>query len=228
MGVYSCVVAQPPAPGAVDLNQTPLSYLEKQTLRTDIFRLDGDKLERVVEIIQANLPPNQNAENDDEIEIDIDQLNIPTLRTLQKYVRECLGGGDGGGGGGDAALDSLKRRRDGDDDGNGGGGGAGADDHATKKHHADLAAPFVDPGADFYSAADAVVTHGEAEMPSFSDGKVLVLFFALCPVVRLCCVVVLACSIVLLLCLGLCVFSHPCISRSVSLRPMPVAAPPWT
>eukprot|EP00472_Partenskyella_glossopodia_P011362 CAMPEP_0197524370 /NCGR_PEP_ID=MMETSP1318-20131121/9069_1 /TAXON_ID=552666 /ORGANISM="Partenskyella glossopodia, Strain RCC365" /LENGTH=608 /DNA_ID=CAMNT_0043077311 /DNA_START=86 /DNA_END=1915 /DNA_ORIENTATION=+ len=64
----------------------PLSYKEKQTLRQDIINLDQEKLDAVVEIITRRMPHLCQGDDDD-MEIDIDQLDIPTLRELQQHVR---------------------------------------------------------------------------------------------------------------------------------------------
>eukprot|EP00468_Gymnochlora_sp_CCMP2014_P014486 CAMPEP_0167767374 /NCGR_PEP_ID=MMETSP0110_2-20121227/16014_1 /TAXON_ID=629695 /ORGANISM="Gymnochlora sp., Strain CCMP2014" /LENGTH=487 /DNA_ID=CAMNT_0007655805 /DNA_START=273 /DNA_END=1736 /DNA_ORIENTATION=+ len=64
----------------------PLKYEEKHKLRRDILSLEPGMLQTVVEIIGRRMPQlHQNDE--DEMEIDIDQLDIPTLRELQQFVR---------------------------------------------------------------------------------------------------------------------------------------------
>ena len=50
----------------------------------------GDKLGRVVAIIQEREPSLRSA-NADEIEIDFEQLQPATLRELERYVNEILG-----------------------------------------------------------------------------------------------------------------------------------------
>mmetsp|Transcript_12994 Transcript_12994/g.25473 ORF Transcript_12994/g.25473 Transcript_12994/m.25473 type:complete len:525 (-) Transcript_12994:117-1691(-) len=75
-------------PSKVSKNQ-PLTYKEKQQLKKDILGLSAEKLPEVVEIISRRMPQlNQGGE--DEVEIDIDQLDIPTLRELQQHVRRTL------------------------------------------------------------------------------------------------------------------------------------------
>jgi hypothetical protein len=66
-----------------------LTQKEKQQLKDDIFKLPSTALGPVVEIISKAMP--QSMQNDeDEMEIDIDKLDIPTLRELQDYIRKSL------------------------------------------------------------------------------------------------------------------------------------------
>jgi hypothetical protein len=74
----------------------PLSQFEKQQLKDDIFKLPSHKLGPVVEIISKAMPKTEQKDDADEIEIDIDKLDIPTLRELQNYVKKALGGAAGG------------------------------------------------------------------------------------------------------------------------------------
>lgn len=67
----------------------PMSYDEKRQLSLDINKLPGDKLGRVVHIIQTREPSLKNS-NPDEIEIDFETLKPSTLRELEKYVSSCL------------------------------------------------------------------------------------------------------------------------------------------
>ncbi|XP_068177120.1 bromodomain-containing protein 4-like isoform X2 [Antennarius striatus] len=67
----------------------PMSYEEKRQLSLDINKLPGDKLGRVVHIIQTREPSLKNS-NPDEIEIDFETLKPSTLRELEKYVFTCL------------------------------------------------------------------------------------------------------------------------------------------
>lgn len=67
----------------------PMSYEEKRQLSLDINKLPGDKLGRVVHIIQTREPSMKNS-NPDEIEIDFETLKPSTLRELEKYVSTCL------------------------------------------------------------------------------------------------------------------------------------------
>ncbi|XP_052657332.1 bromodomain testis-specific protein [Harpia harpyja] len=67
----------------------PMNYDEKRQLSLDINRLPGDKLGKVVHIIQSREPSLRNS-NPDEIEIDFETLKASTLRELEKYVATCL------------------------------------------------------------------------------------------------------------------------------------------
>ncbi|XP_045546674.1 bromodomain-containing protein 4 isoform X3 [Salmo salar] len=67
----------------------PMSYEEKRQLSLDINKLPGDKLGRVVHIIQSREPSLKNT-NPDEIEIDFEALKPSTLRELEKYVWTSL------------------------------------------------------------------------------------------------------------------------------------------
>uniref|UniRef100_A0A8D0P6P7 Bromodomain testis-specific protein n=1 Tax=Sus scrofa TaxID=9823 RepID=A0A8D0P6P7_PIG len=70
-------------------NAKPMNYDEKRQLSLDINKLPGDKLGRVVHIIQSREPSLRNS-NPDEIEIDFETLKASTLRELEKYVAACL------------------------------------------------------------------------------------------------------------------------------------------
>ncbi|XP_035148401.3 bromodomain-containing protein 3 [Callithrix jacchus] len=67
----------------------PMSYDEKHQLSLDINRLPGEKLGRVVHIIQSREPSLRHS-NPDEIEIDFETLKPTTLRGLERYVKSCL------------------------------------------------------------------------------------------------------------------------------------------
>ncbi|NWX50885.1 BRDT protein, partial [Steatornis caripensis] len=67
----------------------PMNYDEKRQLSLDINKLPGNKLGKVVHIIQSREPSLQNS-NPDEIEIDFGTLKASTLRELEKYVATCL------------------------------------------------------------------------------------------------------------------------------------------
>ncbi|XP_045024726.1 bromodomain-containing protein 4 isoform X2 [Daphnia magna] len=83
----------PPPTGAFDSededNAKPMSYDEKRQLSLDINKLPGDKLGRVVHIIQSREPSLRDS-NPDEIEIDFETLKPSTLRELESYVASCL------------------------------------------------------------------------------------------------------------------------------------------
>ncbi|XP_039745176.1 bromodomain-containing protein 3-like isoform X2 [Pararge aegeria] len=67
----------------------PMSYDEKRQLSLDINKLPGDKLGKVVHIIQSREPSLRDS-NPDEIEIDFETLKPSTLRELESYVASCL------------------------------------------------------------------------------------------------------------------------------------------
>ncbi|NXI94550.1 BRDT protein, partial [Psophia crepitans] len=67
----------------------PMNYDEKRQLSLNINKLPGDKLGKVVHIIQSREPSLRNS-NPDEIEIDFETLKNSTLRELEKYVATCL------------------------------------------------------------------------------------------------------------------------------------------
>ncbi|NXV79492.1 BRDT protein, partial [Atlantisia rogersi] len=67
----------------------PMNYDEKRQLSLDINKLPGDKLGKVVHIIQSREPSLRNS-NPEEIEIDFETLKASTLRELGKYVATCL------------------------------------------------------------------------------------------------------------------------------------------
>nr|KAF6443173.1 bromodomain testis associated [Molossus molossus] len=70
-------------------NAKPMNYDEKRRLSLDINKLPGDKLGKVVHIIQSREPSLRNS-IPDEIEIDFETLKATTLRELEKYVAACL------------------------------------------------------------------------------------------------------------------------------------------
>jgi len=67
----------------------PMSYEEKRKLSLDINRLSGDKLGRIVHIIQSREPDLRDT-NPDEIEIDFEALKPSTLRALEQFVLQSL------------------------------------------------------------------------------------------------------------------------------------------
>merc|ERR1712070_972254 len=62
-----------------------MSTDDKVALSEAIGQLPNEKLSRIVEIIKERMPYLKN-ENGDEIEVDINALDAPTLRHLQRYV----------------------------------------------------------------------------------------------------------------------------------------------
>merc|ERR1712058_51422 len=73
-----------------ELKSTPMTYDEKRQLSLDIDKLPGDKLGKVVQIIQHREPSLRDS-NPDEIEIDFETLKPSTLRALEAFVTQCLG-----------------------------------------------------------------------------------------------------------------------------------------
>merc|ERR1719186_1245339 len=72
-----------------ELKTTPMTYDEKRTLSLDINKLPGDKLGKVVQIIQHREPSLRDS-NPDEIEIDFEAPRPSTLRDLEAYVTRSL------------------------------------------------------------------------------------------------------------------------------------------
>lgn len=70
-------------------NEVAMSYDEKLQLSLDLNLLAGDKLGKVVQIIQQR-EPSLRESKPDEIEIDFETLRGSTLRELKKYVAQCL------------------------------------------------------------------------------------------------------------------------------------------
>merc|ERR1719282_1529887 len=79
--------------GAIDsddeMKTTPMTYDEKRQLSLDINKLPGDKLGKVVQIIQHREPSLRDS-NPDEIEIDFETLKPSALRALEAFVTQCL------------------------------------------------------------------------------------------------------------------------------------------
>ncbi|GAB6021940.1 hypothetical protein CHUAL_006101 [Chamberlinius hualienensis] len=82
-------IPQPAFDSEDEDNAKPMSYDEKRQLSLDINKLPGDKLGRVVHIIQSREPSLRDS-NPDEIEIDFETLKPSTLRELESYVASCL------------------------------------------------------------------------------------------------------------------------------------------
>ncbi|NXH15496.1 BRD2 protein, partial [Bucco capensis] len=83
----------PPPPTLYDSEEEeeskPMTYDEKRQLSLDINKLPGEKLGRVVHIIQSREPSLRDS-NPEEIEIDFETLKPSTLRELERYVLSCL------------------------------------------------------------------------------------------------------------------------------------------
>merc|ERR1711871_1148846 len=77
--LVSPAVVQPP------VYVEPLTFEEKKNLISQIHTLKPEKMEKVVEIIQAAMPPDR-PDNGEEVEIPIDELDTATLRRLQEFV----------------------------------------------------------------------------------------------------------------------------------------------
>merc|ERR1712166_46930 len=78
-----------PAPYLPGWTARQMSYDEKRGLSLDINKLPGDKLARVVTIIQSR-EPSLSETMGDEIQIDFETMKDSTLRELEKYVAACL------------------------------------------------------------------------------------------------------------------------------------------
>lgn len=70
-------------------NAKPMNYDEKRQLSLDINKLPGDKLGRLVHIIQSREPSLKDSDPN-ELEIDFETLKASTLRELERYVMICL------------------------------------------------------------------------------------------------------------------------------------------
>merc|ERR1719233_298568 len=96
-----------------ELKTTPMTYDEKRQLSLDINKLPGDKLGKVVQIIQ-NREPSLRDSNPDEIEIDFETLKPSTLRALETFVTQSL------------SKKQSRKKATKKDKKEGGGGGVGA------------------------------------------------------------------------------------------------------
>lgn len=74
---------------AEEMNRA-MTFEEKRQLSRDINKLPEAKLGRVIQIINERVPLKPGQTVEDEIEIDINSFDTPTLRTLQVYVRSAL------------------------------------------------------------------------------------------------------------------------------------------
>ena len=68
----------------------PLSYQEKKQLSMDINKLPGDKLKKLLSIIQAR-EPDLKKSSLEEVEIDFEILKPSTLKAMQSFSLKCLG-----------------------------------------------------------------------------------------------------------------------------------------
>ncbi|KAF7644924.1 hypothetical protein LDENG_00213490 [Lucifuga dentata] len=67
----------------------PMTYQEKKRLKLDIHKLPGDKLGKLVNIIQARESCLRDSSLE-EIEVDFETLRPSTLRAVQRFVMACL------------------------------------------------------------------------------------------------------------------------------------------
>lgn len=92
-GVAATIAAVAPLPTEADSDDEKkaqaMTYDEKRQLSLDINKLPGDKLGKVVHIIQSREPSLRDS-NPDEIEIDFETLRASTLRELESYVASVL------------------------------------------------------------------------------------------------------------------------------------------
>ena len=66
-----------------------MTYDEKRQLSLDINKLPGNKLNRVVQIIQSRESALRDS-NPDEIEVDFETIKPSTLRALERFVASSL------------------------------------------------------------------------------------------------------------------------------------------
>ena len=66
-----------------------MTYDEKRQLSLDINKLPGNKLNRVVQIIQSREAALRDS-NPDEIEVDFETIKPSTLRALERFVASSL------------------------------------------------------------------------------------------------------------------------------------------
>mmetsp|Transcript_33955 Transcript_33955/g.79381 ORF Transcript_33955/g.79381 Transcript_33955/m.79381 type:complete len:221 (+) Transcript_33955:76-738(+) len=71
-------------------DKTPMSYEEKRQLSAQMNKLPGKRLAMAVSLIHECQPKivMQNGEDPDEIDIDLDRLETPLLRQLERLVKE--------------------------------------------------------------------------------------------------------------------------------------------
>jgi len=135
----------------------PMTYDEKRQLSLDINKLPGDKLGKVVQIIQQREPALRDS-NPDEIEIDFETLKTSTLRALEHFVASSLKkeprkkrsdagqkrGPQGAGGPGGAESGA-----------NPAGGGAGGADAKTKTGHLSSSSSSESSGSETSSGSES-------------------------------------------------------------------------
>lgn len=67
----------------------PVTYQEKKQLKSDINKLPGDKLGKLLNIIKSR-ESYLHESNLEDVVIDFDLVKPSTLRVLQRFVGECL------------------------------------------------------------------------------------------------------------------------------------------
>lgn len=80
---------KPPKPSFEELCKVELTFEEKRDLSEVVNNMPPEKLVRVVEIINESMPSLKDNADSELIELDIESLDIRTLRRLQQYIREC-------------------------------------------------------------------------------------------------------------------------------------------
>ena len=70
-----------------------MTFEEKRQLSEDVSNLPQENMMRVLEIIQECMPNLHSNGDSDVIELDIEALDVRTLRALQSYIWECLNPG---------------------------------------------------------------------------------------------------------------------------------------
>jgi bromodomain-containing factor 1 len=88
---------KPAAPSALAASKTAavspvvdeMTFDEKRQLSEDVGNLQQENMSRVLEIIQECMPNLHSNGDSDVIELDIEALDVRTLRALQSYIWEC-------------------------------------------------------------------------------------------------------------------------------------------
>ena len=72
------------------LNLIPLNFGEKQALHKSIMKLSYERMMDLVALVQSRAKSNV-GDNDEEFELDLSKLDIPTLRAMQQFVSDEFG-----------------------------------------------------------------------------------------------------------------------------------------
>ena len=83
----SALASSKPAASPVVVDE--MSFEEKRQLSEDVSNLQQENMMRVLEIIQECMPNLHSNGDSDVIELDIEALDVRTLRTLQGFIWEC-------------------------------------------------------------------------------------------------------------------------------------------